>query len=145
MTVRYVIRTVDEDWIDLVDEPVRIDDRRAAWEETRRRVAADPGLRTVVIDRDTGSVLWQSNPDIEPRYRVVTANRTWVYAIDDTDFPFDLLSVHKECDEAWTAFFAAIAEPVDDDPVFLFDTASGQKILASSDDYDHPVPAPVGA
>ena len=28
MPIRYVIRTVDEDWIDLVDEPVRIDDRR---------------------------------------------------------------------------------------------------------------------
>ena len=145
MTARYVIRTVDQDWIDLVDEPVRIEDRRAAWDEVQRRVAADPDLKTVVIDRDTGSVLWQSDPDIEPRYRVVTANRTWVYAIDGIDFPFDVLSLHKEWDEAWTAFYAAIAEPVDDDLVFLFDTASGQKILASSDDYEPSASAPVGA
>ena len=135
MTARYVIRTVDEDWIDLVDEPVRIDDRRAAWDEVTRRIAADPHLKTVVIDGNTGRVLWQSDPDIPPRYQVAAADRTWVYAIDDTDFPVDVLSVHKEKDDAWTAFYAAMAEPADD-IVFIFDTASGRRILASSDDYD---------
>ena len=62
MAVRYVIRTVDEDWIDLADEPLRIDDRRAAWAEAQRRVATDPDLKTVVLGRDTGAILWQSDP-----------------------------------------------------------------------------------
>ena len=57
MTTRYVIRTVDEDWIDLADEPVRIDDRHAAWAEAKRRVATDPDLKTVVLNRDTGALL----------------------------------------------------------------------------------------
>ena len=87
MTTRYVIRTIDEDWIDLADEPVRIDDRHAAWAEAKRRVAADPDLKTVVLNRDTGAILWQSDPNILPRYQVVTANRTFVYAIDHVDFP----------------------------------------------------------
>ena len=101
MAIRYVIRTVDEDWIDLVDEPVRIDDRRAAWAEVRRRIAADPDLKTVVINRDNGAILWQSDPDVPPRYRVATADRTYVYAIDDVDFPIEVLSEHKEKDDAF--------------------------------------------
>ena len=82
MAIRYVIRTVDEDWIDLVDEPVRIDDRRAAWAEVRRRVAADPDLKTVVFNRDTSATLWQSDPDIPPRYEVIAVDETVFYVLD---------------------------------------------------------------
>ena len=137
MTVRYVIRTVDEDWIDLVDEPIRIDDRHAAWAEAKRRVAADPELKTVVLDRDTGALLWQSDPDIPPRYRVATADRTFVYAIDDVDFPVAVLSEHKEKDDAWTAFYDAV-EQSSDDMVFILDITGPQRcVLANSDDFDH--------
>ncbi|MXY39506.1 MAG: hypothetical protein F4Y62_06895 [Rhodospirillaceae bacterium] len=137
MTVRYVIRTVDEDWIDLVDEPVRIDDRRAAWAEAQRRVATDPDLKTVVLDRDTGAILWQSDPAIPPRYRVATADRTVVYAIDDVDFPIEILSEHKEQDDAWTAFYNAVAASADE-LVFIFDiSAAERRIVATSDDFDH--------
>ena len=137
MAIRYVIRTVDEDWIDLADEPVRIDDRRAAWAEARRRVAADPDLKTVVLDRDTGVILWQSDPDVPPRYRVATADRTYVYAIDDVDFPVEVLSEHKEKDNAWTAFYNAVAASADE-LVFIFDiSGSRRRIVANSDDFDH--------
>ena len=137
MAIRYVIRTVDEDWIDLADEPVRIDDRRAAWAEVRRRVAADPDLKTVVFNRDTGALLWQSDPDVPPRYQVATADRTFVYAIDDTDFPVEFLSEHKEKDDAWTAFYDAVAASADE-LVFIFDMSGSQRrIVANSDDFDH--------
>ena len=137
MAIRYVIRTVDEDWIDLVDEPVRIDDRRAAWAEVRRRIAADPDLKTVVINRDNGAILWQSDPAIPPRYRVATADRTFVYAVDDIDFPIEVLSEHKEKDDAWTAFYDAVAASADA-LVFIFDTSEDQRrIVANSDDFDH--------
>ena len=137
MAVRYVIRTVDEDWIDLVDEPVRIDDRRAAWAEAKRRVAADPDLKTVVLDHDTGAILWQSDPDIPPRYRVATADRTVVYAVDDVDFPIEVLSDHKEKDDAWTAFYEAVAASTNE-LVFIFDFSGDQRrIVANSDDFDH--------
>ena len=137
MAIRYVIRTVDEDWIDLVDEPVRIDDRHAAWAEVRRRVAADPDLKTVVFNRDTGAILWQSDPDVPPRYRVATANRTFVSAIDDVDFPIEVLSEHKEKDDAWIAFYDAVAASADA-LVFIFDTSEDQRrIVANSDDFDH--------
>ncbi len=137
MAVRYVIRTVDEDWIDLVDEPARIDDRHAAWAEAKRRIAADPDLKTVVLDRNTGVILWQSDPAIPPRYRVATADRTFVYAIDDVDFPVEVLSEHKERDDAWTAFYDAVARS-DDALVFIFDlSGSARRIVANSDDFDH--------
>ncbi|MYF86424.1 MAG: hypothetical protein F4178_08380 [Rhodospirillaceae bacterium] len=137
MAIRYVIRTVDEDWIDFVDEPVRIDDRRAAWAEAKRRVAADPDLKTVVLDRDNGAILWQSDPAVPPRYLVATADRTFVYAIDDTDFPIEVLSEHKEKDDAWTVFYDAVAES-GDAFVFIFDISGTQRrIVASSDDFDH--------
>ena len=137
MTIRYVIRTVDEDWIDLVDEPARIDDRRAAWAEAKRRVAADPDLKTVVLDRDTGAILWQSDPDIPARYRVATADRRFVYAIDDIDFPVEVLSEHKEKDDAWTAFYDAVAQS-SDELVFIFDISAPQRrVVANSDDFDH--------
>jgi len=137
MAVRYVIRTVDEDWIDLVDKPARIDDRRAAWAEAKRRIAADPDLKTVVFNRDTGAILWQSDPDIPPRYLVASADRTVVYAIDDADFPIEVLSDHKEKDDAWTAFYDAVAAS-GDELVFFFDISGDQRrIVASSDDFDH--------
>ena len=141
MTTRYVIRTVDEDWIDLVDEPVRVDDRHAAWAEAKRRVAANPDLKTVVLNRNTGALLWQSDPDIPPRYQVVTANRTFVYAIGDIDFPVAVLSEHKEKDEAWTAFHDAVAASAED-LVFIFDVSGSQRrVVANSDDFDHLKPA----
>ncbi len=108
MATRYVLRTVDEDWIDLAGEPVRIDDRRAAWAEAKRRVAADPDLKTVVLNRDTGALLWQSDPDIPPRYQVVTASPAF---IDDAGLPVKVLSEHKDKDGAWTAFYDAVAAP----------------------------------
>ena len=137
MAVRYVIRTVDEDWIDLVDEPARIDDRRAAWAEAKRRVAADPDLKTVVFNRDSGAILWQSDPVAPQRFQVATADRTVVYAIDDVDFPVEMLSEHKEKDDAWTAFYDAVARS-GDALVFIFDIAGPQRcIVANSDDFDH--------
>ena len=60
MAPRYVIRTVDEDWIDLFDAPARIEEKRAAWDEAKRRVREHPELKTVVLDRHTGATLWQS-------------------------------------------------------------------------------------
>ena len=139
MAVRYVIRTVDEDWIDLADEPTRIDDRHAAWAEVRRRIAADPDLKTVVLNRDTGAILWQSDPDIPPHYQVAAADRTFVYAIDDVDFPVEVLSDHKEKDDAWTAFYDAVAASADENEmVFIFDISEARRrIVANSDDYDH--------
>ena len=68
MAPRYVIRTIDEDWIDLFDPPSRIDDKRTAWDEAKRRVRVHPDCKTVIIDRYTGVTLWQSDPDIPPRY-----------------------------------------------------------------------------
>ena len=133
MAPRYVIRTIDEDWIDLFDPPSRIDDKRSAWDEAKRRVRVHPDCKTVIIDRYTGVTLWQSDPDIPTRYEVVAANRTYVYAIDDRNFPVDVLSSHKEKDDAWTAFYAAIEEP-SDDIILLRDTTPKQTVIASSDD-----------
>ena len=86
MAPRYVIRTIDEDWIDLFDPPSRIDDKRTAWEEARQRVRAHPECKTVVIDRYTGVVLWRSDPDIAPRYEVVAVDATVFYALE-TNLP----------------------------------------------------------
>ena len=135
MAIRYVIRTVDEDWIDLVDEPVRIEDRRAAWAEVRRRVAADPDLKTVVFNRDTGALLWQSDPAVPPRYEVLAVDET-VFHVLDTDLSVtgDLLSAHKEKDDAWTAFYEAVKTPVGNDIIVLCDTMQGDTVLATSDE-----------
>ena len=141
MNTRYIIRTVDEDWIDLADEPAQRDDRHAAWAEAKRRVAADPDLKTVVLNRDTGAILCQSDPDIPPRYQVVTANRTFVHAIDHVEFPVAVLSEHKEKDGAWTAFYDAVAASTDD-LVFIFDISGPRRrVVANSDDFDHLKPA----
>ena len=134
MAPRYVIRTIDEDWIDLFDPASRIDDRRSAWQEAKRRVRAYPECRTVVIDRHTGVILWKSDPDIPPRYEVVAVDATVFHALEtDLPLPADVLSSHKEKDDAWTAFYEAIEEP-SEDIIVLRDTTSAQTIVASSDE-----------
>ena len=132
---RYVVRTVDEDWIDLFDPPSRIDDKRAAWEEAKHRVRAHPECTTLVIDRRTGVTLWRSEPDIAPRYQVLAVDATMFYALDtDLPLPGDVLSTHKMKDDAWTAFYEAIEEPAGNDIIVLCDATHVQSILASSDD-----------
>ena len=133
MAPRYIIRTIDEDWIDLFDPPSHIDDKRNAWDEAKRRVRAHPECKTVIIGRHTGVILWQSDPDIPPRYEVVAANRTYVYAVDDRDFPVDVLSSHNDKDDAWTVFYEAIEQPCDD-IILLRDTTPAQTVIASSDE-----------
>ena len=134
MAPRYVIRTIDEDWIDLFDPPSRIDDKRSAWQEAKRRVRAHPECRTVVIDRHTGVILWRSDPDIAPRYEVAAVDATVFYALEtDLPLPADVLSSHKEKDDAWTAFYEAVKEP-SGDIIVLRDTTSAQTIVASSDE-----------
>ena len=135
MAPRYVIRTVDEDWIDLFDAPAHIDERPAAWDEAKRRAGAHPELETVVLDRHTGAILWRSDPDVAPRFEVVAVNDTVFYALQtDLPLPGDVLSSHKAKDDAWTAFYAAIEAPVGDDIIVLRDTVGGETVLASSDD-----------
>ena len=68
---------------------------------------------------------------------MVTANRTFVYAIDDVDFPVAVLSEHKGKDDAWTAFYDAVAASTGD-LVFIFDVSGSQRrVVANSDDFDH--------
>ena len=135
MAPRYVIRTVDEDWIDLFDAPARIDDERAALEEAKRRVDAHPECTTRIIVRHTGATLWRSEPDTAPRFEVVAVDATVFHALEtDLPLPGDLLSSHKEKDDAWTAFYEAIKEPVGDDIIVLRETLPGETILASSDE-----------
>ena len=83
MAPRYVIRTIDEDWIDLFDPPSRIDDKRAAWDEAKRRVREHPELKTVVLDRRTGATLWQSDPDIPAPLRGPRGRRDRVLRAGD--------------------------------------------------------------
>jgi len=135
MAPRYVVRTVDEDWIDLFDSPARINEKRAAWDEAKRRVREHPELKTVVLDRHTGATLWQSEPDIAPRFQVLAVDETVFYVLEtDLPLPGDVLSAHKEKDDAWTAFYAAIKKPVGNDITVLRDIGPAQTILASSDE-----------
>ena len=135
MAPRYVVRTVDEDWIDLFDTPSRIEEKRAAWNEAKRRVREHPELKTVVLDRCTGATLWQSEPDIAPRYQVLAVDETVFYALDsDLSLTSDVLSVHKDKDDAWTAFHEAIEQRVGNDIIVLRDIGPAQTILASSDE-----------
>ena len=134
MVPRYVIRTIDEDWIDLFDPPSRIEEKRAAWDEARRRVRDHPELKTVVLDRYTGATLWQSDPDIPARYEVLAVDDTVFYALETDLLPGDLLSAQKEKDDAWTAFYEAIKAPVGNDIIVLRDTIPEETVLASSDD-----------
>ncbi|MDE0174243.1 MAG: hypothetical protein OYH76_24600 [Defluviicoccus sp.] len=143
MTARYVIRTVDEDWIDVHDEPSRIDDRRAAWEEARRRVRAYPELMTVVICRDTGRILWQSEPDIPRRFRVVAADpASFSHLRPDERAVTRVISAHRRRDDALTAFYDAIEDPTADLLVVL-ETIDGHppRIVATSEDFSRAVPA----
>ena len=140
---RYVIRTIDEDWIDLFDPPSRIDDKRAAWDEAQRRVHENPALKTVVLDRHTGATLWQSDPDIPARYEILAIADTVFYALEtDLPLPGDLLSSHKEKDDAWTAFYDAIKTAVGNDIIVLRDTMAGDTVLASSDEDLYSTDAP---
>jgi len=135
MAPRYVVRTVDEDWIDLFDAPSRIDEKRAAWDEATRRVREHPELKTVVLDRHTGATLWQSEPDGPPRYEVLAVDETVFYALEtDLSLTSDVLSVHKEKDDAWTAFYEAIEEAVGNDIIVLRDIGPARTILAASDE-----------
>ena len=135
MAPRYVVRTVDEDWIDLFDEPSRIGEKRPAWDEAQRRVREHPELKTVVLDRHTGATLWQSDPDIPPRYEVLAVDETVFHVLDtDLSVTSDLLSAHKEKDDAWTAFYAAIEKRVGNDIIVLRDTMQGDTVLATSDE-----------
>ena len=135
MAPRYVVRTVDEDWIDLLDAPSRIEEKRPAWDEAKRRVREHPELKTVVLDRHTGATLWQSEPDIAPRFQVLAVDETVFYALEtDLPLPGDVLSSHKEKDDAWTAFYAAIEERVGNDIIVLCDATHVQSILAASDE-----------
>ena len=135
MAPRYIIRTIDEDWIDLFDAPARIDAKRAVWVEAQRRVRVHPQCTTLVIDRHTGVTLWRCEPDIAPRYRVLAVDATVFYALEtDLPLPGDVLSVHKVKDDAWTAFYEAIKEPADNDIIVLCDATHVQSILASSDE-----------
>ena len=135
MAPRYIIRTIDEDWIDLFDAPARIEEKRAAWVEAKRRVRAHPECTTLVIDRYTGGILWQSDPDIAPRYQVLAVDATVFYALDtDLPLPGDVLSTHKMKDDAWTAFYEAVEEPTGNDIIVLCDATHVQSILTSSDE-----------
>ena len=94
-----------------------------------------PELKTVVLDRHTGATLWQSDPDIPARYEVLAVDATAFYALaTDLSVSGDVLSAHKEKDDAWTAFYEAIKEPVGNDIILLRDTMSVQTVLASSDE-----------
>lgn len=134
MAPRYVVRTVDEDWIDLFDVPSRIERKHAAWEEAKRRVRAHPDCTTLVVDRYTGVILWRSELDIAPRYEVLAVDATVFYALEtDLPLPGDVLSAHKAKDDAWTAFYEAVKQPRND-IVVLRDTIPATTILASSDE-----------
>ncbi len=137
MTARFVIRTVDEDWIDFLDEPARIDDRRAAWEEAKRRVTEYPELLTVVICRDTGRILWQSDPDIPAYFELVSADRSaFDPRVPENHCAAAVLSAHKFRDDALTAFYDAIEDP-DRDLLIVRDTrpGAGNRVIASSEDF----------
>ena len=144
MTTRYVIRTVDEDWIDEIDtDPSRIYDKGVAWEEAKRRVAAHPELLTVVIDRDTGRILWQSDPDIPEHYQLIAIDRSLFDPRDPNAIDAHaILSSHKFRDDALTAFYDAIEEPRHD-VLAVRDTRRGlhHRVITTSADFSRAAPA----
>ena len=77
-------------------------------------------------------------------YQIVTADMTYVYAVDDQDFPVDVLSSHTEIGAAWTAFYEAVAaEESTSEIIFLHEISAGVvDTLASSDDL-HLIPEPI--
>ncbi len=116
-------------------QPPRIDEKRAAWDEALRRVREHPELKTVVIDRHTGATLWQSDPDIPLRYEVLAVDATVFYALaTELSVSGDMLSAHKDKDDAWTAFYEAVKEPVGNDIIVLRDTIPAESVIASSDE-----------
>ena len=135
----YIVRTVDEDWIDLLDPPSRIDDKRDAWREAQRRIRDCADCKTLVIDRRTGAVLWQSEPDIPPRYEVVTVDRgLFQTAQGEASRAAKVLSTHREKDAALTAFQDALGQPPSE-IVILRDIAAPRVIHRTSDDFsDNP-------
>ena len=139
MVPRYIVRTVDQDWIDELDGPTIIDGKRPAWDEAQRRVRAYPDMMTVVINRNTGSILWQSDPDISDRYEVVSFHPNRQYSTDpDVDYPIQVLSSHKDKDDAWTAFYAAVASAQPDGNIIeMRHTEPGLPAIANSNDYNH--------
>ncbi|MCY4283985.1 MAG: hypothetical protein OXC65_01440 [Thiotrichales bacterium] len=131
MTPCYVVRTVDEDWIDLCDAPAHLEEKRAAWTEAQRRVRAHPALTTVVLDHPTGALLWQSAPDRAPQFEVVAVDATVGYALEtDLSVAGEVLSSHTDRDTAWTAFHAAVAELVSDELIVLRDAGTDGRVLA---------------
>ena len=76
-------------------------------------------------------------PIVPSRPANPTTPRPIVYAIDDVDFPVAVLSEHKEKDDAWTAFYDAVAASTED-LVFIYDVSGSQRrVVANSDDFDH--------
>ena len=69
------------------------------------------------------------------RYEVLAVDETVFYALEtDLPLPGDVLSAHKEKDDAWTAFYEAIKNPVGDDIIVLRDTVPTETVIASSDE-----------
>ena len=115
MIARYIVRTVDEDWIEFLDEPSRIDHKRAAWDEAKRRVREFPELITIVICRHTGRTLWQSDPNIPPSYQLVSVDPSSFDARNPEGAAVTtVISSHKLRDDALTAFYRAIEQPRED-------------------------------
>ena len=57
------------------------------------------------------------------------------YALEtDLPLPVDVLSSHKQKDDAWTAFYEAIEDPADNDIIVLRDTTPAPTVIASSDE-----------
>ena len=83
MAPRYVIRTVDEDWIDLFDAPAHVDDERAAWKRPSAAPAPTPSAPPASSTATPASTLWRSDPDLPPRFEVVAVNDTVFYALGD--------------------------------------------------------------
>ena len=130
----YIVRTVDEDWIDLLYPPSRIDDKRGAWREAQRRVRDCADCKTLVIDRRTGAVLWQSEPEILPRYEVVTVDRgLFQTAQGEASRTAKVLSTHRERDAALTAFQDTLGQ-TSSEIVILRDITAPHVIHRTSDD-----------
>ena len=116
MDPRYVIRTIDEDWIDLFDPPSRIGDKRTAWEEANRRVRALPRVqdrrhRPLHRRHRSGGATPTSRRDTRSSPSTPQSSTPWT---DGCPLPGDVLSSHKEKDDAWTAFYEAIEQPSGD-------------------------------
>lgn len=141
MISRYVIRTIDQDWIDPFEEPSLVDDKRTAWNEAKRRRCDYPDCKTVVIDRHNGRVLWESDPAIPAQYELLSVTRYPFYETDPYEkLPMHILSTHKDKDAALTAFHDAIETPRDD-ILLVRDTGPLSDVIANSVDYTPASPA----